>query len=128
MSKQVKPHEGASSAMDYFKWILVAVLLVGGVTANYHYEQVSVAVRSAIGLLWLIVVLALAAWTSVGQRALGFIRAARQEMRKVVWPTRREAVQTALIVVVMVGVMALILWGVDALFLWLIGWVTGQRG
>lgn len=128
MSKKVKPQDGASGAMDYFKWTLVLVLLVAGVTANYHYEQVSVAVRSAIGLLALIVVLALAAWTSAGRRALSFIRAARQEIRKVVWPTRREAVQTALIVVVMVAVMALILWGVDALFLWLIGWVTGQRG
>ena len=50
------------------------------------------------------------------------------ELRKVVWPTRQETIQTTLIVVAMVVVAALILWGLDKVFFWLVAWLTGQRG
>jgi preprotein translocase subunit SecE len=54
------------------------------------------------------------------------MREARAELRKVVWPTRQETVQTTLIVVVMVVIVALILWALDAVFVRvinaLIGW------
>jgi preprotein translocase subunit SecE len=49
------------------------------------------------------------------------------EMRKVVWPTREETMQTTLVVAGMVIILALLLWGMDSLLVWLIGWLTGQR-
>ncbi|MFQ5355657.1 MAG: preprotein translocase subunit SecE [Mariprofundaceae bacterium] len=42
------------------------------------------------------------------------------EAKKVTWPERRETVQTTLMVLAMVIVMALFLWGVDSFFSWLV--------
>jgi preprotein translocase subunit SecE len=44
-----------------------------------------------------------------------WLKEARTEIRKVVWPTRQETTQTTLIVVAVVLVMALVLWGLDSL-------------
>ena len=116
------------SPFDMFKWLLVLLGIVAGVYANVHYASVAVGIRAAIGIVFVLLLLAIAAWTKAGGRALSFMKAARVELRKVVWPTRKETTQTTMIVVVVVLVTALILWGLDSLLLWVMGWVTGQRG
>jgi preprotein translocase subunit SecE len=66
--------------------------------------------------------------TEKGRWVIDFFRDSRQELRKVVWPTRQETVQTTMVVAVMVIVLSLVLWGVDGVLVWLIGWLTGQHG
>ena len=56
--------------------------------------------------------------TEKGQMFWGLLRDAKAEVRKVVWPTRQETVQTTMIVVVVVLVMSLILWLLDSLLGW----------
>lgn len=99
--------------------------LLSGVIANHHFNEVEWALRSAIGLVVLCGLLALAYRTTAGQHAWVFIKSARAELHKVVWPTRQETVQTTLVVIVMVAITALLLWGVDALFLWGVSFITG---
>ena len=48
------------------------------------------------------------------------------EVRKVVWPTRQETIQTTLIVVVMVIIVAIILWLLDMFLGWSIGLLMGH--
>ena len=45
-----------------------------------------------------------------------FIRQVRAETAKVVWPTRKETVATAIMVMSMTGILALFFFGVDAGF------------
>ena len=45
-------------------------------------------------------------------------RDARAEVRRVIWPTRQVTIQTTIIVLAMVMVVALILWGLDSLLSW----------
>ena len=116
------------SPLDMFKWLLVAIGIAAGIYANNHYADVAVGIRAAIGIVVFLILLALAAWTQAGGHALSFMKAARGELRKVVWPTRKETMQTTIIVAVVVLVTALVLWGLDSLLLWVMGWVTGQRG
>ncbi len=49
-----------------------------------------------------------------------FVREVQAEARKVVWPDRKEAIQSTLMVVVMVIFVALFLWAVDGLLGWLV--------
>ena len=114
--------------MNMLKWLIIVVILAGGIVANLHYEQVDVAYRATIGIVVAAAVLGIAYTTVQGTKAWAFIKSSRTEMRKVVWPTRQETVQTALVVVAMVIVTALILWGIDSLFMWIVGMITGQRG
>jgi len=109
-------------------WIIVVILIAGGIIANFHYEHVAWAIRTAVGIVLFAVALGLASRTTQGQFAWAFVKGSRTELRKVVWPTRQETVQTTLVVAVMVIITALVLWGFDTLFLWVIGWLTGQRG
>jgi preprotein translocase subunit SecE len=61
--------------------------------------------------------------TATGQRAWGFIRESRVELRKMVWPTRGETVQTTLAVFVMVLVVGIFLWLLDMLLGWAVQFV-----
>ncbi|MBS0349909.1 MAG: preprotein translocase subunit SecE [Proteobacteria bacterium] len=114
--------------MDHFKWLLVLLVLIVGLGANYYFAQTAWAIRAAAGIVWGVIMVAIALWTTQGQKAWGFIKASRGELRKVVWPTRQETTQTTLVVMAMVLVTALVLWGLDTLFFWAVSMITGQRG
>lgn len=113
---------------DALKWIIVSFLIIGGIVANSYFADVAWAVRAAIGIVLVAIALLTALQTKTGQTFWIFAKGARVELRKVVWPTRQETLQTTLIVVAMVVFAALVLWGIDTLFFWLVGWLTGQRG
>ncbi|GGA90978.1 protein translocase subunit SecE [Neiella marina] len=111
--------------MDGLKWGLVFILLGGAVVGNYMLADLSVALRVAGVIVLIAVALVVAAQTSKGQTAVAFAKESRTEVRKVVWPTRQEAVQTTLIVFAVTAVMALLLWGLDAILVRVVAFITG---
>lgn len=112
--------EIATSRFDGLKWAAVALLVALGVYGNSYFAEQSLLYR-VLGLLVVAAVaVAIALKTEKGHGAWSLIRGARTEIRKVVWPTRQETVQTTLIVVAFVLVVALILWGLDSLLGWLV--------
>lgn len=119
---------GKIAKWDKLKWIVIFACLVAGVGANHYFHSIDWSLRAAVGIVLLCALLVLASRTSAGQHAWNFIKSARAELRKVVWPTRPETLQTTAVVIVMVAITAMILWGVDAFFLWAVSWITGQRG
>ena len=82
------------------------------------------ALRAAAGVILICLLVAIAATTALGSKAWRFMIEAKAELRKVVWPTRAETVQTSLLVVVMVIIVVLILWGLDSVLMWGIGFLT----
>ncbi len=114
--------------LNRLKWMLIFFLLIGGIVANYYFIQVAWAIRAAVGIVLLGIIVAIAMFTTQGRAAWNFIIESRAELRKVVWPTRQETIQTTLVVVAMVMVTALFLWGLDTLFFWAVSLITGQRG
>jgi len=105
---------------DGLKWVLVALLLITGVAANYYFVEQALAIRLAGWLVLAVIVLLIAAQTSKGKVVVSFAKEARTELRKVVWPTRQETIQTTILVMVVVTLMGLILWGLDSILLWAI--------
>jgi preprotein translocase subunit SecE len=63
--------------------------------------------------------------TTAGRKLWTFAADSRTEVRKVVWPSRQETVQTTFIVLVMVLIMGIILWLVDMGLLAIVRSVTG---
>ena len=57
-----------------------------------------------------------------------FIRQVRAETSKVVWPTRKETVTTAIMVMIMTGMLAIFFFGVDAFFSTLVKFLLGFLG
>jgi preprotein translocase subunit SecE len=66
--------------------------------------------------------------TERGRVLWKFVQGSRVEIRKVIWPTRTEAVQTTLTVFVFVLVLGIFFWGLDMFLLWVTRLLTGQGG
>jgi len=119
--------EQPSSSFDGLKWVVVAVLLAAAIGGNFYYGQESVLLR-AIGVVFAVGVAGLVAMQTLkGRTAVAFAKESRTEVRKVVWPTRQEAIQTTGIVLVVTLLMSLLLWGLDSVLFWLVGLITGMK-
>jgi len=115
----------SSKAADVIKWIVTFALLVAAVIGNYLYGETSVVIRAAVVVIMIAAALGIAALTTKGKATIAFAKEARTEVRKVVWPTRQETMQTTFIVLGVSIVMALLLWGIDGIMVRLIALATG---
>jgi preprotein translocase subunit SecE len=66
--------------------------------------------------------------THIGRLVWQFSLDSKQEIRKVIWPTRDETTRTTLLVFAMVFVVGLILWLLDTFLFWGVRLLTGQGG
>ena len=57
-----------------------------------------------------------------------FIRQVRAEAGKVVWPTRKETVTTAIMVLIMTFLLAIFFFGVDSFFSAIVKFLLGLLG
>ncbi|PJE79774.1 Protein translocase subunit SecE [invertebrate metagenome] len=114
-----------TSRMDSLKWAFVALFVAVGVYGNVYFAAESLLYRIP-GLVVLGAVAAFVALQTVRGRAFWkLIKEAKVEIRKVVWPSRQETVQTTLVVVAVVLVMGVILWALDSLLGWLVSSLIG---
>ncbi len=117
--------DSGESKLDSLKWIVVVALVAAGVVGNSYYSDQSLLYR-VLALLALAVVAALVALqTAKGKAFFDLFKEAKNEIRKVVWPSRQETVQTTAIVVVVVLLVGLALWGIDSLLSWIVSGVIG---
>ncbi len=122
VSKTTEP----SSAFDTVKLVLALVVLLAGIFGFYWFDQVAVTWRVIAMFAVVAVSIGLVLLTDMGQRLMVFSRESRVELRKVVWPTRKETTQITLIVLVLVFLIGLFLWLVDSLLFWGVQMITGQ--
>lgn len=113
-----------SGSSDTLKWGLIILLTAAGVAANYYYIDFAWSLRLAGWIVLAIVLGAIALTTDKGRTTLIFAKEARVELRKIVWPTRQETVQSTAVVALMVLIMGLILWAVDSLLMWVVAHFT----
>jgi len=120
--------ETAARLQDTLKWLVATLLLGSAVTAFYYYGEESLLLR-VIGLLIVAAATAAIAFTTEkGRAAWEFMRDSRTELRKVVWPTRKETTQTTLVVFGVVTLVAIFLWMVDGILSWVVRLVLGYGG
>jgi preprotein translocase subunit SecE len=108
-----KTEEVVSNKLDSFKLLLAIAVLMLGIVGFYYYEAESQLYRVLGVVFATIVAIAISSTTTLGQNLIGFGREARMEVRKVVWPTRQETIQTTFMVIVAVIVIGIFLWLVD---------------
>ncbi|NRN28142.1 preprotein translocase subunit SecE [Photorhabdus heterorhabditis] len=119
--------QGSRRSLEVVKWLLVAALLTAAIVGNYLYREYSLPLRAIAVVVMVALAGAAALWTAKGKTTLAFAREARIEMRKVIWPTRQEALHTTLIVAAVTALMSLILWGLDGILVRLVSFITGLR-
>jgi preprotein translocase subunit SecE len=104
---------------EKIKLVVAALIAVGGIAAFYALADRPTVIRlaalmgawaAAVVLMW---------FTESGRTFLAFARESWEEAKRVVWPTRKETLQTTWVVFVFVFTMALFLWMVDTGLLWI---------
>jgi preprotein translocase subunit SecE len=111
--------------VNSFKWTLVFIFIALGVGGNYYYSDQSVLIRVAAILSLAALATVLALRTAGGKRFWQFATESRNELRKVVWPTRQETLQMTALVIGVVTIISIILWCIDIVLLRIIAWLTG---
>ena len=117
-----------TNKLDTFKLLLAIVVLLAGIAGFYYFEAEGLLYR-VLGLLaFVLVALGMVYTTNLGQSVVGFGREARAEVRKVVWPSRQETVQTTLMVIVAVIIIGIFLWLIDMVLVNAVQYLTGRGG
>jgi preprotein translocase subunit SecE len=126
--KMTEQTETGASALDTVKLVAAAAILVGGIAAFYLLGTYPLAVRWAIVFAAFGLGAFVALQSAQGRVFWQFVQGSRVELRKVVWPTRQETLQTALVVFIAITAMGIFFWFLD----WVLGAVTraltGQGG
>ena len=105
--------ETVNTSADKAKLAAAALLLLGGIVAFYSLGRLDLWIR-VVALLVLIALAVGAFFTSEsGRQLIGFGKESVKEVKKVVWPTRKEALQNTAMVFAFVFLMALFLWITD---------------
>lgn len=116
-----------NGTLDKVKLVLSVLVIIAGIVAFSVFENQPTVARVAIFIASLVIA-AVIAWSSEpGRRTISFGRDAYGELKRVVWPTRKEAMQMTGIVFAFVSVMAILLWFTDKVLGWaiyglLLGW------
>ncbi len=120
--------ETVENSMDSIRLVIALLIVVAAIVAFYVYPEQSTLLRVGGLLLVASVAVGISLQTEKGRNIWGFFHGAQIEVRKVIWPTRQETVQTTLIVVLVVILVSMILWLLDMFLGWTIGALMGQRG
>ena len=109
-----KVEKSGSGFADTLLLLVSVIMLLGGITAYYYYQELAI---TPVRVVALMAVTLLASWVAAQSQKGGaffrFLKEADIERRKVVWPTHQEAVQTSLMVIVVVIIISLFLAAVD---------------
>ena len=119
--------ETVSSGADKAKLFVVAALVVAAVAGFYFLAKQGVYVQWGFLLVGLVAAAGVFLISEPGRQFVAFARDAWREVKKVVWPTRKETLQMTAYVFAFVVIMALFLWFTDKTLEWvfydlILGW------
>ncbi|MBS0307817.1 MAG: preprotein translocase subunit SecE [Proteobacteria bacterium] len=105
-----------SASGEKLKLGLALCAVIAGVVGFYLLaDKATSLVRVGVLVAGLIVAVVLTMTAELGRNFVGFAKETVRETKKVVWPTRKEAIQITAVVFGFVLIMAIFLWGTDKL-------------
>jgi preprotein translocase subunit SecE len=128
MNEQAQEQNAGGDIAGIMTVALAIALLIAGIAAFYlldtrpdwqRWGSTGVGVVAAIAVFGL---------SPLGRRFWQFILDSRVELRKVVWPSRQETLQTTAVVLGFIAIAGLFFWILDLLLAWATRLLTGQGG
>jgi len=114
------PVETVSTGADKAKLAVAGALVIAAVVAFYALGKQDLWLRVVALIVVLAAAVALFFTSEAGKQLIAYGRDSAREVRKVVWPTRKEAMQMTGYVFAFVFVMALFLWLTDKTLEWVL--------
>ena len=113
-----------SSLLDTVNLLGSVLILLAGFVSYYYLFQLSILFRVLIILASVVISLVIFFQTLRGKTMWEFFQGSRVEIKKVIWPTRQEPLQTTLTVFVFVLIMGIFFWLLDFLLLFFTNAIT----
>ena len=126
MNEELKVH--GVGTPDKLKLTVAVLLVIGGIAGFYVLVDQPTWLRWLAVLAGVLLAAAVLAASQYGRDFRQFVLDARVELRKIVWPTRRETGLTTLAVFLFVAVAGVFFWLVDLVLAWATKHLTGQGG
>jgi preprotein translocase subunit SecE len=120
--------ENQATALDAAKLAIAVAVVIGSIVGYYYYADYSSLLRTIGLLIGFALAVVIALQSIQGRELWKFVQGSRMEMRKVVWPTREEAIQTTLAVLLFALIMGVFFWLLDLLLLWVTRMITAGGG
>ena len=126
MKDDIKVRDAGTA--DKVKLAVAILIVVAGVAGYYVLANQATWLRWLAVLVSLVLAGAVMTYSRYGAEFRRFVELARVELRKVVWPTRQETLQTTLVVFVFVTIAGVFFWLLDLLLAWATRSFTGTGG
>ncbi len=104
------------------------MLVIAGIVAFYVFDTAPTWARWGAVVAGLVLGVGVIATSTYGRAVAQFVLDARVELRKIVWPSRRESMVTTGVVFAFVIVGGVFFWVVDLALAWATRHLTGQGG
>lgn len=111
---------------DKIKLGVAFLLIAAGIVGFYALQESAAVLKLASVLVGLLAAAGVFWTTELGKQFFAFGRESVAEAKRVVWPTRKETMQTTGVVIVFAVTMALFLWAVDASLLLVVNKLMGR--
>ncbi|MBM3344640.1 MAG: preprotein translocase subunit SecE [Betaproteobacteria bacterium] len=115
-----------TNPVEVLKALVAVAFVFAGIATFYHYSDKAMVIRVGAVLGGMAAAALMFLTTEWGRQFKTYAQESVEETRKVVWPTRKETLQTTGIVFVFVLIMALFLWMVDGSLLWVVQKLIGR--
>ena len=120
----IESNKEINQGSEILKLMASLAILVGSIYVFYSFSDLSVLIRALLIIFSVIVATLIFFTTQRGNIFWGFLQGSRVEMRKVVWPTKQETLQTALTVFIFVLIIGIFFWMLDFLLLFITTSIT----
>ena len=104
-------------------WIGIVMITLASFAGAYYFKF-SAPIQAIMWIGWIVLSFGLLYLTEEGKKIYSFALEAKIELQKVVWPDRKETINTTTIVMAMVAITGFVLWAVDVSMMWVIGKIT----
>jgi preprotein translocase subunit SecE len=115
-----------ASGTDVFRLVVGVMLVLAGIVAFYWQDTAPVWQRWGAVVLGLVLGIGLVATSAYGKTVIQFVLDSRVELRKIVWPERRETGMTTVVVFAFVIIGGVFFWVIDFFLAWATRHLTGQ--
>ncbi len=114
----------SSTVADTLKLMASVSILFASIVSFYYFSEISVLIRALVIIFSLVMSLLIFFRTQRGLILWEFFQSSRVEMRKVVWPTKQETIQTTLTVFIFVLILGIFFWLLDFVLLYITTSIT----
>jgi preprotein translocase subunit SecE len=120
--------ETVNVKLDTLKLAIAVLVAISTIAGFYVFSGHSFLLRLGGLVIGIAVSIGIALQTEKGRSLWIFFQDSQIEVRKVVWPTRQETLQTTMIVILVVIIVSIILWLLDMFLGWSVRSLMGQGG